>query len=367
MKPKTLILMVVAITCGLGASYMTSRLLAERQPEETEKVDVLVARKNLDMGLALKNVPELFEIKKFTKGEEPKDAISVEDQLKGRVLKRSLRPGDFVTGGDLLDHNQVGIAAMMAQGYRAIGINVNLASIAGGFAALPHSRVDIISTVRRGSDKDSFSQVLLENVLVLAADTNTVRDENGRAMPANVVTVALKPEDVVKVNLAKELGPLSLVLRKFNDQTKVGNSKVTVEQMLTGNEKKDEEVVEGTSTPSKVDVAPITKPVQVAKVEPKVETPKVETPREEPQVVEVKESDNDLVKMRIIEGDKERYQEYLLNKKTGQVASPEVTRSEPPAPPRPPQVTTPPRPTPTVASPSSTPETPLNSSPKAKD
>ena len=30
MKPKTLILMVVAVTCGLGASYMTSRLLAER-------------------------------------------------------------------------------------------------------------------------------------------------------------------------------------------------------------------------------------------------------------------------------------------------------------------------------------------------
>ena len=29
MKPKTLILMVVAVTCGLGASYMTSRLLAK--------------------------------------------------------------------------------------------------------------------------------------------------------------------------------------------------------------------------------------------------------------------------------------------------------------------------------------------------
>ena len=43
MKPKTLILMVVAVTCGLGASYMTSRLLAERQPEDTEKVKILVA------------------------------------------------------------------------------------------------------------------------------------------------------------------------------------------------------------------------------------------------------------------------------------------------------------------------------------
>src|SRR5436305_1695536 len=40
MKPKTLILMVVAVTCGLGASYMTSRLLAERQTDDTDKVAI---------------------------------------------------------------------------------------------------------------------------------------------------------------------------------------------------------------------------------------------------------------------------------------------------------------------------------------
>jgi len=28
MKPKTMILMAVAVVCGLGASFMTSRLLA---------------------------------------------------------------------------------------------------------------------------------------------------------------------------------------------------------------------------------------------------------------------------------------------------------------------------------------------------
>ena len=63
MKPKTLILMVVAIVCGLGASYMTSRLLAERgdaPPPEQPKVTVLVAKKTLDMGTFVKNPPEVF-------------------------------------------------------------------------------------------------------------------------------------------------------------------------------------------------------------------------------------------------------------------------------------------------------------------
>ncbi len=65
MKPKTMILMVVAVTCGLGASYMTSRLLAERQPSDEDKVEILVAKKKLDMGMTIKNVDDLFEIKQL--------------------------------------------------------------------------------------------------------------------------------------------------------------------------------------------------------------------------------------------------------------------------------------------------------------
>src|ERR1700738_5165754 len=115
MKPKTLILMVVAVTCGLGASYMTSRLLAERQPEETDKVPILVAKKNLDMGVTVKRVEDLFEIKNFVKGDEPKNAIAEPKDLLARVLKRSLRTGDFVTGDDLLSDKDVGLSALMAQ------------------------------------------------------------------------------------------------------------------------------------------------------------------------------------------------------------------------------------------------------------
>ena len=46
MKPKTIALMVVAGVCGLGASIMTSRILAERsnQPSGEVKVKVLKAK-----------------------------------------------------------------------------------------------------------------------------------------------------------------------------------------------------------------------------------------------------------------------------------------------------------------------------------
>ena len=331
MKPKTLILMVVAVTCGLGASYMTSRLLAERQPDvETEKVTILVTKKNLDMGTIIKNVDDLFEEKKFTKGEEPKNAIIKIDDLKKRFLKRSLRQGDHVTNEDLLNDNDGTLQALMAQGYRAVGIRVNLESIAAGFASLPLSRVDIIATVRRATDKDSFSMVLLDNVLVLAADQRTMREENNGAMPATIVTVALKPEDALKVTLAREMGPLSLVLRKYNDTNKTDIARVTVEDIMTNTAgKRDIEEntwVQETSQPpvAKIDIPelPKTEPKSVDVVA-KVEVPAA--PK------------GTLHRMRLIEGDRERVVEYWLDD-NGQVIQNDVVRSELGGAARPPQM-----------------------------
>lgn len=228
MKPKTMILMVVAVACGLGASYMTSRLLADRN-QDLEKVPILVAKKKINMGELIKAPEELFEEKLFIKGDEPKLAINEFDKLKGQQLKRPLRAGDFVTAEDLRGDNSLGLDTQLPDGHQAIGIRVNPETIAGGFASLPNSKVNIISTVKRSSDRESYAKILLENVLVLAADDKMRVGEDGRAMPANVVTVALKPEDVLKLELAKTQGMISLALRKLGDLSRSEHTKVTPE------------------------------------------------------------------------------------------------------------------------------------------
>lgn len=146
-----------------------------------------------------------------------------------------------VIGGKKLEPGSAGIISALPEGKRAIGVRVNMESLAGGFAALPNSRVDIIQTVPRG-DK-TFSQVLLENVLVLAADSSS-RDEYFRAMPANVVTFAIDTEELLKLNVAKEIGSLSIALRRFGDEKSAEQAKVTVEDVLTRRNRKEEEVEE---------------------------------------------------------------------------------------------------------------------------
>jgi pilus assembly protein CpaB len=359
MKPKTLVLMGVAIACGLGASYMTSRLLAERNSDDEPKISVLVAKKNLNFGDTVRVPEELFQEKKFTRGEEPPGAIEKLEELKNRILKRPLRPGDHVTQEDLIgdgDGNQMNV--FLPKDHRAVGVRVNVETGAFGFACAPLSRVDVIGTFRRGDDKSTFSRVLLENVLVLAADDKTKRDENGKPMPSQVVTLALKAEDALKVRLAGEMGTLSLMLRKINETGRVGSPNLTFEQLKKGEEPTHEDVeatvakADPKAEPGEAPAAPkpeVTAPKpevvspkpEVVSPKPEVVSPKPEvvvspkpavpptvfvTPKDkdtpkivtkpestEPPVVEVKQPAGKIYKMAIHEGGRTRYVEFLVN------------------------------------------------------
>ncbi len=343
MKPKTLVLMGIAIACGLGASYMTSRLLAERNTDDEPKIDVLVAKKALNMGDTIKSPEDLFQPKRFTKGEEPPGAVTEYEGLRNRILKRPLRPGDHVTQEDLFgDKDNIDVlAAVLAPGHRAVGIRVNAESAAYGFATLPLSRVDIISTVRRADDKATYAQVLLENVLVLAADDKTRRTEDGKAMLSQVVTVALKPEDMLKVRLAGEIGTLSLALRKMNDPSRADVAKLSFADLKSGRTDHGDDVVETAKVEEKPPVAQkpaVPEPSATAKPDappPVVATVPEPKDKQEPQPAELFTK----FTVKFTEGGRTRYVDYYMNE-AGEYVNPPAAGaalidSEPAHPPRP--------------------------------
>src|SRR6516165_8981957 len=166
MKPKTMILMGLAITCGLGASYMTSRLLADRNTDEPEKVEILVAKKNLSVHQRITNPEELFEKKIVSKGQEPPDAITDFETLKGKTLKQGRNKGDTVTLANFYDKGGLEIPF----GHQAVGLRVNIETTASGLASLPGSHVNLLLTIGAQDVSSTKTIVLLESVLVLAAD-----------------------------------------------------------------------------------------------------------------------------------------------------------------------------------------------------
>jgi len=248
MKPKTMILMGLAITCGLGASYMTSRLLADRNTDEPEKVEILVAKKNLSVHQRITNPDELFEKKWFSKGQEPPDAITDFESVKGKTLKQGRNKGDTVTPANFYDKGGLEIP----HGHQAVGLRVNIETTASGLASLPGSHVNLLLTIGAQDVSSTKTYVLLESVLVLAADIR-VTPEGEIAAPAQVVTFALKDEDVLRVTTAKQMGQITLVLRNKGDESTVKIRKMSGKEILEGNQPKDPEpvVVEKPKEPEK--------------------------------------------------------------------------------------------------------------------
>ncbi len=103
---------------------------------------------------------------------------------------------------------------------RAATVKVDAASQVGGFA-LANSRVDVLWVKRGASETDAVAKTILQNVLVLAVDTQNIRPEDKHAVLAATVTLEVTPEQSEKLALAVATGDLRLTLRAFGDEESV--------------------------------------------------------------------------------------------------------------------------------------------------
>jgi pilus assembly protein CpaB len=123
------------------------------------------------------------------------------------------------------------VAAEIAEGMRAYTIKVSDATGVGGHA-LPGDRVDVVllrDLTPNGQSRNYVSDVVLQNVRVLAVDLNADLASNKPATPSTT-TLEVTVEDSQKLAVAADLGRLSLALRK------TGSAEVSpVGPMRTGN------------------------------------------------------------------------------------------------------------------------------------
>lgn len=219
MKPKTMVLMVVAVGCGLVASYMTSRLIAERSaPEQKPTVKVLVAKKKIKAMTALNKPEDLLAEKEIPVELAPKKALTSFDNLKDKRVNKAINEDAFLTQDDLVTKETSTLDYELPPGYRAVGMQVNPVSLTGGFV-LPRSRVDIIAVTREGEPE---AKIILQDMLVLAVDMASDRDpDKGKGMLGSTVTLAALPEEATRLALASNMGELRLLLRRPEDHDKV--------------------------------------------------------------------------------------------------------------------------------------------------
>jgi pilus assembly protein CpaB len=85
----------------------------------------------------------------------------------------------------------------------------------------------------RGEEGKQISKTVLERVLVLAVAQEAGRDDT-KPKVVSAVTLELSPEDSEKLDLARSVGTLSLVLRNQVDQKSVATAGVTKNELFGG-------------------------------------------------------------------------------------------------------------------------------------
>jgi len=210
--------MALAIVLGLAAVAMASRWLLGQVPANTSHIVVATG----DISLGQRLAPEMLKLSDWPSDSLPEGAVADPMKLVGRVLKVSVLRGEPLAEAKLAPAGTLGgLSALISEGKRAITVRVNDVVGVAGFA-LPGNYVDIlVSTQSEGSGTQTerelaISKIVLERILVLAVAQEVGRDDT-KPKVVNAVTLEVAPEQAEKLDLARTVGSLSLVLRNQID------------------------------------------------------------------------------------------------------------------------------------------------------
>jgi Flp pilus assembly protein CpaB len=211
MKQKNMILMVVAVGCGLVAAFLTSQMNAK--PSAPEVWDVLVAAKDLPVGtyISKDELKNLVKFKKVPKDALPPSFVMKDDELIDKRLTRPIRAEEWFNPQDLTKGGLV----TLPEGMDMVSVAVNIEQAVSGFVG-PGSRVDILASVKKGEKMTAFP--MLVNMLVVAVNREVqIPQGNGTFDTVSTISLAVDREQALLIHLSKQRQVLlSLVLRSQN-------------------------------------------------------------------------------------------------------------------------------------------------------
>lgn len=240
MRPKSIILLGLALGCGLVASIGINQVMANRReapaPHLENGVDVLVAL--ADVGLGDPITPEVLKIEKWPADKVPSGAIGDLKETEGRRARSKIFAGEPILEVKLLGKGESGASAtdMIPTGYRAVPIAVDAVSGSSGMI-LPGDRVDLMvhipADLNRGIQR-ALTRTFLQNVKIFAVDDTFQRGNDGTALAAKTISVLATLEQAQLIMLAAQLGKIQLVMRSATDDTDEETATTDVQQLLKG-------------------------------------------------------------------------------------------------------------------------------------
>ncbi len=228
---KAFAMLALAVLIGLAAAVYAARWAAQRGNVTASRV--VVAAVDIELGSRIN--PQMLTTVEWPAGSVPTGAFNDVKALQDRVTRVGIPRGDAVLDRKLAPPGTTGgLSAVIAEGKRAMTVRVNDVVGVAGFA-LPGNYVDVMVNAQqdraRTEGPSQISLTVLEQVLVLAVAQEANRDET-KPRVVSAVTLELSPADAEKLDLARSVGTLSLVLRNQLDKRQVATRGITRSELL---------------------------------------------------------------------------------------------------------------------------------------
>src|SRR5258708_7936149 len=222
-----IVVLTIAVGAGGVAAYLASGSDSKPPAEpvaQLQTVDVLVAKSDIGLGQTVtpndvqwQSWPAAAASNTFIRRSERPDATT---QIAGSIARSPFIAGEPIREAKLVRADGSGfMAAILPTGMRAVSTEISPETGAGGFI-LPNDRVDVIlsrrekNVERPGSPDNIISEVILSNVRVLAIDQAPKEKDGQNAVVGKTVTLELKPEQTETLARSRQIGTLSLALRR---------------------------------------------------------------------------------------------------------------------------------------------------------
>jgi pilus assembly protein CpaB len=263
-----------------GAAWLSAALLVwflyatTKAPRVDKTVAVVAAARDMPAGTLLRKAD--IKMISLRASDMPRTAIVNEQSAINRPLLLPVTAGDMITLGKVGAAGIEGLPAIIEMGKRAVTVPINDTSGVAGMIP-PRAHVDVLFT-RPGSASEAVTSTILEDVVVLAVGrsteappppANAAAAQAAAARPsAQTATLLVTPEQVRRIELAKNLGKISLALRNPLDNMATPDDQATA------------------TTPDEIGILPPPPPVRPAPRVVEVKAP-APPPPPKPKVVEV--------------------------------------------------------------------------------
>jgi pilus assembly protein CpaB len=233
-----IVILLLAIVMGGAAALLSRHWLASHARASVgaeQSGSIVVAAKSLGFGVTL-TADNITEIP-WAARTLPEGAFATKDELLKdgrRVVLAPLEPNEPVLRSKTTGPGQrASLSSLLQEGKRAVTVRVDDVRGVAGFI-LPGDFVDVVLIAEDpASRRENYSEVLVQNLKVLAVDQLASERQEQPTVP-KAVTLEVTPEQAQKILLATNIGRLSLTLRRLAEANLAATRRVTEKDLGEG-------------------------------------------------------------------------------------------------------------------------------------